>query len=125
MEPGRGNNRVGFFVSGRNAQAKDKNGEHLHFFSGTGMRSWSEANGVSKGRFMNTVHAWFSQMAALRLGSTVYRQASGSMVNVTRTSAVKESEGLYKLDEKYLGEVIEEKDGGGVGTRVRVGGITR
>jgi hypothetical protein len=78
-----------------------------------------------QGCFMNTVHAWFSQMAALRLGSTVYRKASGSTVNVTRTSAVKESEGLYKLDEKYLGEVIEEKDGGGVGTRVRVGGITR
>ncbi len=74
---------------------------------------------------MVTVHAWFSQMAALRLGSTVYRKQGGSKVNVTRTSAVKESEGLYKLDEKYLGEVIEEKDGGGVGGRVRVGGITK
>ena len=74
---------------------------------------------------MSMVHAWFSQMAALRLGSTVYRKASGSMVNVTRTSEVKEAEGLYKLDEKYLGEVIAEKDGGAVGTRVRVGGITR
>ena len=74
---------------------------------------------------MSMVHAWFSQMAALRLGSTVYRKASGSMVNVTRTGEVKEAEGLYKLDEKYLGEVIAEKDGGAVGTRVRVGGITR
>ena len=77
-----------------------------------------------QGRFMTNVHAWFSQMAALRLGSTVYRKLGGSKVNVTRTSAVKESEGLWKLDEKYLGEVIEEKDGGGVGPRVRVGGIT-
>ena len=73
---------------------------------------------------MSTLHAWFSQMAALRLGSTVYRKASGSKVNVTRTSAVKESEGLWKLDEKYLGEVIEETHGSGIGTRVRVGGIT-
>jgi len=76
-------------------------------------------------QLMSIVHAWFSQMAALRLGSTVYRKASGSMVNVTRTSEVKEAEGLYKLDEKYLGEVIEEKDGGGVGPRVRVGSITK
>jgi hypothetical protein len=74
---------------------------------------------------MSTVHAWFSQMAALRLGSTVYRKASGSKVNVTRTSAVKESEGLWKLDEKYVGEVIEDANGGAAGTRVRVGGITR
>jgi len=72
----------------------------------------------------NTLHAWFSQMAALRLGSTIYRKAAGSMVNVTRTSAVRESEGLYKLDEKYLGEVIEEENGGGAGPRIRVGGIT-
>jgi hypothetical protein len=73
---------------------------------------------------MSMVHAWFSQMAALRLGSTVYRKASGSTVNVTRTCELNEAEGLYKLDEKYLGEVIAEKDGGAVGTRVRVGGIT-
>ena len=74
---------------------------------------------------MSMVHAWFSQMAALRLGSTVYRKASGSMVNVTRTSEVKEAEGLYKLDEKYLGQVIAEQDGGAVGPKVRVGSITR
>ena len=73
---------------------------------------------------MSLVHAWFSQMAALRLGSTVYRKASGSTVNVTRTSEAKEPDGLYKLDEKYLGEVIAEKDGGAVAGRVRVGGIT-
>src|SRR6267142_4022707 len=79
---------------------------------------------ANKEAVVSTVHAWFSQMAALPLGSTVYRKQSGSKVNVTRTSAVKDSEGLYKLDEKYLGEVIEEKDGGGVGGRVRVGGIT-
>jgi hypothetical protein len=74
---------------------------------------------------MNVVHAWFSQMAALRLGSTVYRKTSGATVNVTRISAVKDFEGLYKLDEKYVGEVIAEQDGGTVGTRVRIGGITR
>ena len=79
---------------------------------------------ANKAAVMSTVHAWFSQMAALRLGSTVYRKQSGSTVNVTRTSAVKDSEGLWKLDEKYLGEVIEEKNGGGAAPRVRVGGIT-
>src|SRR5438874_4830261 len=92
---------------------------HRHgdeFAVGTG-RASTEA-------IMTTVHAWFSQMAALRLGSTVYRKASGSSVNVTRTSAVKDSEGLWKLDEKYLGEVIEEKNGDGAAPRVRVGGIT-
>ena len=80
---------------------------------------------ANKEAVMTTLHAWFSQMAALRLGSTVYRKASGSKVNVTRTSTVKESEGLWKLDEKYLGEVIEDASGGAAGTRVRVGGITR
>src|SRR6267142_6867553 len=124
MKPLRGQQLRRLFYLPPECPSEGQKWRARRFFSGTGMRSWSEANGVSKGRLMNTVHAWFSQMAALRLGSTVYRQASGSMVNVTRTSAVKESEGLYKLDEKYLGEVIEEKDGGGVGTRVRVGGIT-
>jgi hypothetical protein len=82
---------------------------------------------VSSGRarqeaVMSTVHAWFSQMAALRLGSTVYRKAGGSRVNVTRTSATRESEGMWKLDEKYLGEVIVET-AGIAHAGVRVGGI--
>ena len=72
---------------------------------------------------MNTIHGWFSQMAALRLGSTVYRKPSGATVNVTRTSDLKETTGVYRHDEKYVGEVTQEADGGCAGPRVRVRSI--
>ena len=73
---------------------------------------------------MSTIHAWFSQMSAIRFGSTVYRKPSGFTVNVTRTSEAKESTGQYRHDEKYVGEVLQATDGGCVGGKVRVQGIT-
>ena len=73
---------------------------------------------------MTTLHAWFSQMSAIRCGSTVYRKPSGSTVNVTRTSEMKENTGHYRHDEKYVGQVIREEDGGCMGEKVRVRGIT-
>jgi hypothetical protein len=73
---------------------------------------------------MSTTHAFFSQAAALIHGSSVYRKESGSRVNVTRLSDVKETGGFFKYTEKYVGQVIREEDGGCVGTLVRVDDIT-
>ena len=73
---------------------------------------------------MSTEHAWFSQQAALVLGSSVYRKPSGTTVNVTRTSAVKELSGRYRFDEKYVGEVVSAASDGRLFPRSRVPGIT-
>jgi hypothetical protein len=73
---------------------------------------------------MTTVHAWFSMAAALVGGSSVYRKLSGATVNVTRTSPDNEIRGFYRHTEKYVGEVIRSEDGGCVGPRSRVDGIT-
>ena len=72
---------------------------------------------------MTTEHAWFSQQAALVLGSSVYRKLGGSTVNVTRTSPVKELSGRYRFDEKYVGEVVAPASEGCVRSRSRVRGI--
>src|ERR1051325_2198633 len=79
----------------------------------------------SKGSAMTTVHAWFSMQRALLEGSSVYRKSSGATVNVTRMSPDKEGKGSFPYDEKYLGEVIREEDGGCVRANRRVPGITR
>jgi hypothetical protein len=73
---------------------------------------------------MTTVHAWFSAETALRVGSSVYRKPSGSTVNVTRMSAERDGKGHHPYDEKYLGEVIQQEDGGCVRSTIRVPGIT-
>jgi hypothetical protein len=70
---------------------------------------------------MTSVHAWFSSQLAIRRGSFVYRKPCGLTVNVTRTSADKDA---HRHDEKYVGEVISEADGGCVGPRTRVRGIS-
>ena len=73
---------------------------------------------------MKTFYAWFSQAAALRDGSAVYRKADGSRVNVTRVNSdPKQSTGLYRHDEKYLGEVIGADEGGCVSPTRRVQSI--
>ena len=68
-----------------------------------------------------TLHAWFSSQQAIRNGSIVYRKPGGFTVNVTRTSTDKDA---HRHDEKYVGEVIAEVDGGQVGPRSRVTGIS-
>jgi len=74
---------------------------------------------------MRTFHAWFSQAAALRQGSAVYRKSDGSRVNVTRVNSESmQSVGLYRHDEKYVGDVLGGEDGGGVSVSTRVLGIT-
>jgi hypothetical protein len=73
---------------------------------------------------MTTAHAWFSFETALRKGSSVYRKADGATVNVTRLSPEKAGKGSFPGDEKYLGEVISEADGGCVRANWRVPGIT-
>ena len=73
---------------------------------------------------MTTVHAWFSIERALRDGSSVYRKRSGATVNVTRMSPELEGRGAFPHDEKYVGEVIREEDGGCVRAKWRVPGIT-
>ena len=70
------------------------------------------------------VHAWFSAETALRDGSCVYRKPGGGTVNVTRMDADKESKHSFWRDEKYLGEVISQEDGGCVRAKWRVPGIT-
>ena len=72
-----------------------------------------------------TVHAWFSAQIALRDGSCVYPQPGGATVNVTRMSPEKEGKGAFPHDEKYVGEVVSQEDGGCVGPKFRVPGITR
>ena len=73
---------------------------------------------------MTTVHAWFSAETAIRHGSSVYRKTSGGTVNVTRMNADLASKGSFWHDEKYLGEVISEADGGCVREPRRVPSIT-
>jgi len=73
---------------------------------------------------MTTIHAWFSFETALRAGSSVYRKQSGATVNVTRMSPDKDGKGSFPHDEKYLGEVVAEQDGGCVRGTWRVPGIT-
>jgi hypothetical protein len=64
-------------------------------------------------------------MAALRDGSAVFRKADGSKVNVTRVNSESmQSTGLYRHDEKYVGDVIGAEDGGCVSPNQRVRGIT-
>ncbi len=73
---------------------------------------------------MKVFHAWFSQAAALRNGSAVYRKGDGSRVNVTRVNS--ESTlitGPFRFDEKYVGEVLAGDDGGGDSPNRRVRGI--
>jgi len=48
---------------------------------------------------MSTIHAWFSQAAALIHGSAVYRKESGSTVNVTRMSDENEVAGFFRYTE--------------------------
>jgi len=78
----------------------------------------------TKGEMMTTVHAWFSAETALLRGCEQYRKPGGSIVNVTRVSADKDAKGSFRQDEKYLGEVICEADGGRIGTTTRRKGIT-
>jgi len=70
-----------------------------------------------------TVHAWFSPMAALIGGCSVYRKPGGSTVNVTRISPDNEIKGTYRFTEKYVGEVVRTEDGGCVRENSRVRGI--
>jgi hypothetical protein len=75
---------------------------------------------------MSTIHAWFSFETALRQGSSLYRKpgAGGATVNVTRMDPDKDAKGSFPRDEKYLGEVISQEDGGCVRGIQRVPGIT-
>ena len=73
---------------------------------------------------MTMIHAWFSAETALRHGSLVYRKPSGATVNVTRMNADLASKGSFWHDEKYLGEVISEANGGCVRELRRVPSIT-
>ena len=73
---------------------------------------------------MPPIHAWFSAETALRHGSSIYRKLSGATVNVTRMSADMASKGSFWHDEKYVGEVIPQDDGGCVREQHRVPGIT-
>lgn len=72
---------------------------------------------------MTTEHAWFSFETALRFGSSVHRKPNGGTVNVTRMNADKEVKGVFPRDEKYLGQVIADADGGCVRKTSRVPGI--
>ena len=73
---------------------------------------------------MANSHAWFSASAALLYGSSVYRQPGGATVNVTRTNAEREGQGSHRHDERYVGEVVRAEDGGCVGPKSRVRGIS-
>jgi len=73
---------------------------------------------------MTTTHAWFSIEKALRVGSAVYRKPGGTTVNVTRMSDEKDGKGAYPYDERYVGQVIRNEDGGCVRPSQRVPGIT-
>jgi hypothetical protein len=74
---------------------------------------------------MATTHAYFSAGWALVHGSAVYRKPSGMTVNVTRTNPDKDGRGKRPWDERYVGEVLREEDGGLVEPVSRVQGITR
>ena len=73
---------------------------------------------------MRTVHAYFSAAAALRNGSAVHRKPDNSTVNVTRMSDELGVSGLYRYDEKYVGQVLGVDDGGCVTPNARVRGIS-
>jgi len=73
---------------------------------------------------MTTIHAWFSFESALIHGSSVFRKPSGSTVNVTRTDVDRISKGDRALDEKYVGEVVPSEEGGCVGSKHLVDGIS-
>ena len=73
---------------------------------------------------MKTIHAWFSFETALRAGSAVYRTPGGGTVNVTRRSAEKEAKGSFPPDEKYLGQVVADEEGGCIRETWRVRGIS-
>ena len=73
---------------------------------------------------MTTTHAWFSFETALRQGSSLYRKPGGATVNVTRMNPDKDAKGSFPRDEKYLGEVVADQDGGCVRGNRRVPGIT-
>ena len=73
---------------------------------------------------MTIIHAWFSFGTALREGSSVFRKPGGATVNVTRTNPDKDAKGSFPRDEKYLGGVIREEEGGCVRGNQRVPGIT-
>ena len=73
---------------------------------------------------MKVFHAWFSQLAALRNGSAVYRKEDGSRVNVTRVNSESmQNAGPYRDDEKYVGQVQAGDDGAGESPNRRVRGI--
>ena len=72
-----------------------------------------------------TTHAYFSASWALVHGSAVYRKPSGMTVNVTRTNIDKDGKGRRPWDERYVGEVVGEADGGCVEPVSLVRGITR
>jgi hypothetical protein len=72
---------------------------------------------------METTHAWFSSVTALREGSSVYRKPDGSTVNVTRTNPQKDAKAPAGGEEQYLGEVVRTEDGGRVRETSRVRGI--
>ena len=74
---------------------------------------------------METTHAYFSATWALVHGSAVYRKPSGMTVNVTRTNVDKDRKGRHPWDERYVGEVVREEDGGCVEPTSLVQGITR
>lgn len=73
---------------------------------------------------MTTTHAFFSIFVANRDGSALFRRAGGATLNVTRTSTERDGKGPFPHDEKYLGEVIAEEDGGCVRGKTRVPGIS-
>ena len=73
----------------------------------------------------NTTHAWFSAAASLSYGSSVYRKRPGFIVNMTRVNERRESKSSHRHDEQYLGAVVLKEEGGEVGPRKRVQGITR
>ena len=74
---------------------------------------------------MTTTHAYFSATWALVHGSAVYRKPSGMTVNVTRTNPDKDGRGKHPWDERYVGEVVREEDGGILEPIRLVQGITR
>jgi hypothetical protein len=75
---------------------------------------------------MATTHAYFSAAWALTHGSAVYRKPSGMTVNVTRTNVEKDGKGRRPpWDERYVGEVVSEDEGGCVEPISMVRGITR
>jgi hypothetical protein len=73
---------------------------------------------------MRTIHAFFSQSAALIHGSALFRKESGSTVNVTRMSDDNEISGHFRHTEKYVGDVIRAEDGGCVRPTEMVDGGT-